>query len=142
MKSSCGAIARELIRQLTAVKAVTSVVTTTIGRMEQGEEVDVSALLLQSAAARERANRFLDAMYLRQQGARASGAAESAALRIRDDSDARVVSLPLAASVSRRRAASQISQNHPATAVLTGRRSTKATPLSTGASPTRAQIHS
>jgi hypothetical protein len=49
------------------VKDVTYLVKAMIGRLEHGEEVDISAVLLRSAAAREDANRFIDAM-ISQQG--------------------------------------------------------------------------
>jgi hypothetical protein len=58
---------KEGIRQLAAVKDVTFLVKAMIGRLEHGEEVDISAVLLRSAAAREDANRFIDAM-ISQQG--------------------------------------------------------------------------
>ena len=51
-----------MIRQLAAVKDVTYLVKAMIVRLEHGKEVDISAVLLRSAAAREDANRFIDAM--------------------------------------------------------------------------------
>jgi hypothetical protein len=60
--SSRSPIGKEVIRQLAAVKGVTCLVTAMISRLEHGEEVDISAVLLQSAAAREDAHRFIEAI--------------------------------------------------------------------------------
>jgi len=63
--SSHGGIGREIIRRLAAVKDVTYAVTAAIASLEHGQEVDVSAVLRRSAAARDEANRFIESHALR-----------------------------------------------------------------------------
>lgn len=77
--SSHGRIRMKVIRHLAAVRAVNYVVTATISRLEHGEEVDASALLRRSAAARDDANRFIEGIILQIGCAMKRGTAEEAA---------------------------------------------------------------
>jgi hypothetical protein len=83
-----GSIRMEVIRQLAAVKDVTCAVTAMISRLEHGEEVDASAVLRRSAAARDDANRFIDAMILKLGSAMKKKVAEAAACLGKKDSGA------------------------------------------------------